>query len=433
MYAFVKRLAVAALVAGASLSLASSSVEAQMSARPGFMSRPNIAPATPPVFQVPPNVGAQQAAANIATLGAAYSFVPPYALSYNPYMGAAPAPFYAPYAGGLAASPYAGLSPYVGGAAFTSTPYGASTASMSAYDSLPSYASPYVQSYYPDPAGSYLRGGADVVNAQGKYLINKERALMMVEQVKQAKLETRRKEWEQREWERAHTPSWVENEEKQQALDVRRSQNSASTAEILSGAALNALLDHAAKLQAKGLGPTLDVDADVLKRINVAAGGGSVAILKNDGRLSWPAALQTPLFDQERKHINEIGPEVVKSARFGKIDAALVQDMIGDVRRMKDTLGKEVLDLAPSQYVEANRFLRQLDDATRALEQPDVANFFTQRYSAKGKNVAELVKNMARDGLHFAPAVAGDESAYLAIHRALSAYDVGLQGQVVKD
>jgi hypothetical protein len=40
------------------------------------------------------------------------------------------------------------------------------------------------------------------------------------------------------------------------------------------------------------------------------------------------------------------------------------------------------------------------------------------------KNVGELVRYMAKNDLRFAPAVAGDEAAYLAFYRALAIYDV---------
>jgi hypothetical protein len=40
---------------------------------------------------------------------------------------------------------------------------------------------------------------------------------------------------------------------------------------------------------------------------------------------------------------------------------------------------------------------------------------------------------MSLKGLQFAPAVAGDEGAYVAIHRALAAYDSAANAQVVAE
>ena len=50
--------------------------------------------------------------------------------------------------------------------------------------------------------------------------------------------------------------------------------------------------------------------------------------------------------------------------------------------------------------------------------------------AAKGKTVPDLVSYMKNKGLSFAPAVAGQEPAYAALHQALAAYDLAAQNQV---
>jgi hypothetical protein len=87
-----------------------------------------------------------------------------------------------------------------------------------------------------------------------------------------------------------------------------------------------------------------------------------------------------------------------------------------------------------SSYIGGSRFLNQFEDAVRALEQPDVANHFNGVFRPKGvKTVAELVEHMNSHGLRFAPAVAGDESAYRALHSALAACDRALvEGTAVR-
>jgi hypothetical protein len=40
--------------------------------------------------------------------------------------------------------------------------------------------------------------------------------------------------------------------------------------------------------------------------------------------------------------------------------------------------------------------------------------------------VGELVQQMTREGLRFAPAVSGDEPYYTSLHRALVDYDMGM-------
>jgi hypothetical protein len=82
--------------------------------------------------------------------------------------------------------------------------------------------------------------------------------------------------------------------------------------------------------------------------------------------------------------------------------------------------------MAPSQYVEGRRYLNQVEDAVRALEDPNVANYFNQNWVPKGKNVAELIKFMADKGLVFAPAVQGDTDSYRALYHLLQAFDAGM-------
>lgn len=74
--------------------------------------------------------------------------------------------------------------------------------------------------------------------------------------------------------------------------------------------------------------------------------------------------------------------------------------------------------------MEAKRFCDQVDDAVKILRSPDAAEFVTGRCAARGRSVAELVSYLSQDGLTFAPAVAGQERGYLALHRALSAYSI---------
>jgi hypothetical protein len=83
--------------------------------------------------------------------------------------------------------------------------------------------------------------------------------------------------------------------------------------------------------------------------------------------------------------------------------------------------------------VEAKRFLNQLDDAMLALKQQGVANYFTDKWAARGKTVADLVASMNANGLTFAPAVSGDEAAYAALYNALAEYHRGLGAEVARD
>jgi hypothetical protein len=94
---------------------------------------------------------------------------------------------------------------------------------------------------------------------------------------------------------------------------------------------------------------------------------------------------------------------------------------------LQDALLREISEMAPPDYIESKRFLNNLSEAVKALSDPNIQNYLTGKYAAKGRNVAELVDNMTKvQGLQFAPASPGDEAAYRALYRALQTYDSGM-------
>jgi hypothetical protein len=76
------------------------------------------------------------------------------------------------------------------------------------------------------------------------------------------------------------------------------------------------------------------------------------------------------------------------------------------------------------EYIHARTFLDDFGKALKVLDQPDAANYFNGKYAAKGATVADLVKYMSDQGLQFAPAVAGEEAAYMALYQAMAHYDI---------
>jgi hypothetical protein len=329
----------------------------------------------------------------------------------NPYGGSVAQPY--PSAGLPASSPY-GSGPYGGADPYSGSPYSA---------------------LYNDSVGSYLRGSAQVILAQAQFGKAREEAALAAEQVRQARIVTRQRALEADVYLRTHTPTYLDQIERERADAVGRSQNGATPAEIWSGQALNTLLEHAAALQGKGVvGPQLALNADDLKRINVRTPeGGNVAVLKNDGQLSWPQLLHGPAFDEPRKRLDQLAPQAVKQAQFGRVDPGTLHDLAADLTRLHALLARGVHGYTPSEHIEARRFLNQLDGAMKALRSANATHFFTKKYTAQGETVAELVKHMAREGLRFAPAAAEDEPAYVALHRLLAAYSRGLQDRAARE
>src|SRR5207249_3994890 len=104
---------------------------------------------------------------------------------------------------------------------------------------------------------------------------------------------------------------------------LNRSRNNPPVTEVLSGKALNDILADLRKLppakpetgQLVNI-QHLPLDEDGLKHINLSKGTGNIAMLKNEGRLSWPLALSGPEFKEQRERINQLAQAAVRQAEF---------------------------------------------------------------------------------------------------------------------
>jgi hypothetical protein len=401
--------------------------------------------AGPPInrnWLVAPGLNIRQATYNTAMFGRAASYIPPYLLGYNPYPQAVnygslytsspyASPYINPYAAAAYSNPYAAL--YGGG---YGSGYGASA--LTSATGLPDSGSynPYGSgSYYGEsPSGGFLRGTADVINAQGRLVIELEQAKLAHEQVRQAKIDTRRKLFDEIMYERQHTPSYTVLREQAIAENLRRSQSSAPVTEIWSAKALNDILADLGKLHGKKIyGPNISLDPDVLKQINVVGkGSGNIGLLRNEGQLNWPQGLRDlkpkDASAELRSNLDAKAVEAVNQATTppNRVNSGVIRDLQANVAKLHRLLAKNVNELPANEYIEAKRFLNNFDDAIRALQDPNVGNYFNNTYVAKGKTVQDLVDYMVEKGLTFAPATSGDEAAYRALHSALAAYDIAI-------
>jgi hypothetical protein len=268
-------------------------------------------------------------------------------------------------------------------------------------------------------------------------MVTTQQAYLQREQVRSERIANRRRSFDEYLYEREKTPT-AEDERERHALEqVRRSRNNPPVTEIYSGKALNDLLADLRKLRAKPQEAghlvnlqQLPLDDDGLKHINVTTGAGNIGMLKNEGRLNWPVALGGPDFKESRERLTSLAQAAVRQAEFnGQVDPGTLTQMSNDVDNLQKQLRKSGGDLPFAVYTEAKTFLNNLDDAITALRQRDVGNYFTGKLALKAKTVPELVDHMTKQGLQFAPAVPGDESAYLALHQAIANYDAAAQTQ----
>jgi len=338
-----------------------------------------------------------------------------------------------PYAGfgnvaGLGSSLAGGVNPY---ASLSGNPYGAAGpygASPGNGQYSSSSGNPY-SSLYPDPNVAYLEGGASVINAQSRFLVSEQLAYQIREQARGERAANRRKVFDEYLYEREKTPSAEEERQKAQQDQVNRSRHNPPATEIWSGKALNDLLADLRELaspgdSANGTALPVPLDEAGLKHINVSKDAGSIALLKNGGRLDWPVGLIGSDSEGQRGQLNVGAQAAVQQAEYnGRVDPVMIQRMRGDVDGLHKHLRLKVKDLSPSEYIEAKTFLVHFDEALHALGRQDVGNHFTGQYVLKAGTVPELVEQMVAKGLQFAPALPGDEAAYRALHQALAAYD----------
>jgi hypothetical protein len=333
------------------------------------------------------------------------TYIPPPAIQYggsNPYMPTAPgyggaSNPYSPIGGGGYGNPYSPYNPYGAG-------YG---------------------------AGSVLYGSADVMRASGDLVNSWEKARILREQALQSKLDTKKKAFELDMYIKANTPTYTQEQEKSMKLILRRIQTSSLPGEIASGKSLNLLLDDLSNFPGKKISlEPIQLNEGILGHINVTKSTFGMGLLRDNGKVNWPAAVQDRMTAEQRQRMEKMLQNLVKEANNGQVDNNVIADVRKEIERMREELVKKVNDIATAPYLEGKRFLQELNEATRAIEQREAANHTKfQRFVEGGKSVQDVADYMAKEGLHFAPATSLDEAAYRTVHAAMANYDLAMNSQ----
>jgi hypothetical protein len=210
-----------------------------------------------------------------------------------------------------------------------------------------------------------------------------------------------------------------EAKEFQRKINLVKSQTGASSATIWSATDLNVLLDDL-KAHQNWSGREVALSEDILRHINIvpSKGDGNAGLLRNIR--AWPELLQKSAFKEEREWIEAMIPELIGQARAGRFYEANLDALDLSLNLMRDQLAGMIQGVPAPDYIRAKRFLADLESGAKVLRRPDAANYFTPMC----KNVGELVQYMAKHDLRFAPAVSGDEAAYLVLYQTLANYDV---------
>ncbi len=149
----------------------------------------------------------------------------------------------------------------------------------------------------------------------------------------------------------------------------------------------------------------------------------AVNLLRRAGRLEYPAGFALPALAEARDKLDREFAAAASPVLLGKAAeparAAKLEAAVADARK---ALAPQITGMSFEDATAARRFLNQMDAAARALKAPGTAGLIDPAWQVEGTNVAGLVRYMSRHNLLFAPAPAGVEDRYVAVHRGLGAY-----------
>jgi len=365
------------------------------------------------------------------------SFAMPYNVpAYNPYV----AFNFNPYAASAAMNnlsaanlynPGVGANPY--NPALGSNPYTPGASQTGAYD--PYGSNPYTPYGTSGLGPGYaLMGAADVMRSYGNVITKQEEARILRQQYYSAKLDNQKKKFDLDAYIRTNTPTYTEEQERIARNTLKRIQSASTPGEIVNGKSLNYLLDDVHKFRGKEVSlPPIPLPDEVLKHLNVTTELHSLGILRDGGKLAWPVALQQMTNEAQRRQIEAEAQALLQGAQNGRRDANASKDLRIEVNRLLDQLLKKANDFDTGPYMEAKRFLTDLENSRMAIERGEAAaqlEFQKVVHDGKVKNINELLNVMVQNGWKFSPALQTDEAAYRALHSALVAYDVALNSGV---
>jgi hypothetical protein len=285
------------------------------------------------------------------------------------------------------------------------------------------------------PAQGYLNGAANVTVANAQYQLTTQQARIVKEQANREMLATRQaandqRDYETKKWFKENDPETIRQH--QMERDLRRAMNDPPSVEIWSGDALNPIyrdIQHAEMANVRA--SPVPIEPWVLPHINLTTGTTTlqgVGVLKDLTKFDWPQILRREDYADDRKNIEEKMRQAVSQVKSGgQADVDLLDQLDGAMMGLQGKLESQVQDLTPTQYVRANRYVKEVRDSLKIFQDPMVKDYFNSKYEAKGDTVSQLVRNMMDQGLRFAPAATGDETAYTVLHRLMVTYDLRLQ------
>jgi hypothetical protein len=283
------------------------------------------------------------------------------------------------------------------------------------------YGNPYGGGY-----GGYLNGAANLTVANAQYNLTTEQARIVREEANRQALQTQRAtikemEWERKNWLQQYSPYLIR--ERQMATDLRIALYDPTQEDIWSGEALNSIFTDLKNAESMGRTlPSVPLNPQVLAQINLNSGDTYVgAGMLRHLKFDWPWILRQSSFDGMRQNVEQLLRKAVAQVKAGGIDITLVNQVKAAVSDALDQVGDMVQngDITPTECIDGTRYLNEIKSSLQVLTTNDATNYFNGTYDARGATVAQLVQNMASQGLKFAPAPPGADHDYASLYRSL--------------
>lgn len=205
--------------------------------------------------------------------------------------------------------------------------------------------------------------------------------------------------------------------------------NGASEAEIASGEALNHIVVGIVAAEKKGKAASAFLPPNLLAQLRFAGSNAADAVnlLRQVGNLQLPAAFDADAFARLKPELERDLAAAAAPVLLGKpADFNKVAKLEADAAKARAALDPITRTLEFEDATAARRFLNQLDAAVAALKAPNTSGLIEPKWNTEGTSVADLVKYVVKNKLLFGPAPKGEEDAYVALHRGLATYLVGL-------
>ncbi|MGF1580463.1 MAG: hypothetical protein ACFCD0_13965 [Gemmataceae bacterium] len=287
------------------------------------------------------------------------------------------------------------------------------------------------------PIGSVYFGTAEILRAGSEVRLNNEYQRYYRELNTRARYVTRKEKEQLRKWLLDNGVTKVDIRLKQAEERLRAIRKLATLGEIRNGAALNELLKaNAKKIHTNAVPQDVALSGDILTRLNVTTGAnGSLALLRNDGKVNWPDGLVSVTTADQRKNIDYQAEALYTKILKGEPASSMktIRDnLLKDIDAMEQEFQKEAQTflegkiLGGADYSRVRTFIRSFRSAIRASRTEglgkQIAAFQTQ--FKDGGKVGDVVRYMSKNGLQFAAATDGDIGAYQAMYNGLATVDL---------